>query len=106
MTQNCQVSGKGVSEDREKELKLFTRAAEQGDADGQYGLGAMYDVGDGVPQDYKKAYMWYSLSAEQGDEIASESLDLLAEEMTPEQISQAQEMARKWWEEHQQESEQ
>ena len=31
------------------------QAAEQGDADAQYTLGAMYGTGEGVPQDYVEA---------------------------------------------------
>jgi TPR repeat protein len=46
--------------------KLLYPLAEQGNAEAQFFLGSMYDLGQGVPQDYKEAVRWYRLSAEQG----------------------------------------
>ena len=40
----------------------YTRAAEQGDASAQYGLGLMYSDGQGVPQDNVYAHMWFNIS--------------------------------------------
>ncbi len=48
-------------------MRLFRPFAEQGNADAQYNLGAMYDQGWGVPQDYAEAVKWYRMGAEQGD---------------------------------------
>ena len=48
-------------------LREWRPLAEQGNADAQNNLGAMYDKGQGVPQDYKEAFNWYRKSAEQGD---------------------------------------
>ncbi len=36
-------------------LKEFRPLAEQGDADGQFNLGLMYELGRGVTQDYAEA---------------------------------------------------
>ena len=47
-------------------LRLWTPLAEQGDADAQFLLGAMYFKGQGVAQDYKTTVNWYTLAAEQG----------------------------------------
>ncbi len=44
----------------------YCKAAEQGDADAQYGLGRLYYEGRGVPQDYAQAVTWYRKAAEQG----------------------------------------
>jgi len=41
-------------------------AAEAGDAEAQFNLGASYEFGLGVPQDYKEAVKWYRLAADQG----------------------------------------
>lgn len=65
-------------------------AAEHGDADSQFDLGAMYLKGQGVPQDDVTAYAWSSLAAEQGEEVAARNRDVIAERFTPEQQSQAQ----------------
>ena len=50
----------------EKAFKLFTDAANQGDADAQYSLGLLYYYGEGVTQDYKKAVKWFTFAAEEG----------------------------------------
>jgi TPR repeat protein len=41
-------------------------AAKKGNAEAQYRLGEMYDLGKGVPQDYAQAVQWYRRAAEQG----------------------------------------
>ena len=46
-----------------EELRL---AAEQGDADAQFGLGGAYVQGTGVPQDLVEAERWFRRAAEQG----------------------------------------
>ncbi len=40
--------------------------AEQGQAEAQYNLGDMYQLGLGVPRDYQEAAQWCRLAAEQG----------------------------------------
>jgi len=52
-------------------------AAEQGDADAQFGLAFLYTDGKGVTQDYKKAVKWFSMAAEQGNTKAQFNLGLL-----------------------------
>lgn len=48
------------------QMKELEKKAEQGDADAQFNLGAMYDEGRDVPRDYRKAFRWYSKAADQG----------------------------------------
>jgi TPR repeat protein len=43
------------------------KAAEQGNIDGQFNLGRMYEKGLGVKQDYTEAVNWYRKAADQGD---------------------------------------
>ena len=43
--------------------------AEQGNAIGQWRLGAMHEFGKGVEEDHEKAVEWYRKSAEQNDAI-------------------------------------
>ncbi len=93
-------NGRGVSQDYKEALRWYRAAAEQGDASAQYGLGFMYYNGQGVPQDYIQAHMWYNLAASDltGDdrEVAVKNRDSLAENMTSEQIAEAQRLAREW----------
>ena len=41
-------------------------AAKQGDADAQFNLGIMYDIGEGVPENNAEAVKWYRKAADQG----------------------------------------
>ena len=43
-------------------MRWFRLAADQGYAQAQANLGAMYENGQGVPPDYATAYMWFSLA--------------------------------------------
>ncbi len=78
-----------------------TMAAEQGHADAQFNLGLMYARGEGVLLDYVLAYMWFNLAAAQGNEEAPKIRGIVAEYMTPDQIAEAQRMAREWMAKHQ-----
>ena len=78
-------------------LHEYRKAAEQGDAAAQYNLGLMYANGRGVPQDYVEAHKWLNLAATQGIKPAFENRNLVAKEMTPADVSLAQELAREWW---------
>jgi len=84
--------GLGVPQDYGEALKWSRNAADQGDAFAQYNLGQMYRKGQGVVQ----AHMWYNLAATRGQKIAKKNRDLLAKQMTPEQIAEAQKLAREW----------
>ena len=48
-------------------IASIVKSAEQGDANSQGKLGAMYCSGEGVPMDYGKGFEWLKKSAEQGD---------------------------------------
>ena len=54
------------SEEDKRRFKEKQVLAEQGEANAQYLLGAMYSLGKGVPKDYKEAVKWYRLAADQG----------------------------------------
>ena len=45
--------------------------------------------------------MWFNIAAAMGREDARELRDVVAEKMTPADISMAQALAREWMEEHQ-----
>ena len=95
--------GEGVPQDYTETSKWYWKAAEQGHADAQYSLGAMYGRGQGVQQDRVQAYMWLSLAASRFSEpeiqkrqMAILNIGLIASEMTPEQIAEAQRLVREW----------
>jgi len=76
-------------------LAEWTPLAEQGDAEAQYSLGIMHDVGEGVLIDYKRAYMWFNLSSYNGSGPARNKMDVLAKKMSHAQIDKAQDMSRR-----------
>ena len=94
-------NGYGVPQDYAEAVKWYRKAAEQGDAVAQTSLGVMYYKGYGVPQDYVQAHMWFNLAAAGGDAAVdnaadSKVRDILAKKMTPDQLAEAQRMAREW----------
>lgn len=93
-------AGLGVAQDYAETLKWYRLAAAQANPDAQNNLGFMYDAGKGVPQDYVRAHMWYNLAAAHGNETAKMNRDLIAESMTPDDISRAQELTRDWLKTH------
>jgi len=90
-------NGQGVAQDYKEAVRLYRLAAAQGNAKAQSNLGTMYDFGTGVAQDYVRAHMWYNLGAISGekDNKAPANRDDIAKRMTPQQIAEAQAMARK-----------
>ena len=56
------------------DIDSLRQAAEQGNANAQNNLGAMYATGQGVPQDDREAVKWYRMAAEQGDAYAQYNL--------------------------------
>ena len=92
--------GRGVPQDYGEAVKWWHKAAEQGYAPAQALLGAMYKNGKGVPQDCVQALMWFNLSAAQGQGNAAKARDIVAERMTPADITKPEHLAREWLEKH------
>lgn len=60
----------------------------------QYNLGFMYYKGQGVILDYVTAHIWFNLGAANGDTSAAKARDLVAELISPANLSEAQRRAR------------
>ena len=86
----------GVPQDYAEAEKWYRLAAKQGDANAQSNLGIMYYNGKGVPQDYVKAYLWFNLVAVLGDAVGIKNRDIAANQMSQEQMAQAQKLAQDW----------
>jgi TPR repeat protein len=63
-----------VSKNEEEAARLFTRAAQAGDAEGQYALALAYLAGRGVPSSDSLGVMWLQRAATQGHEPARQEL--------------------------------
>jgi soluble lytic murein transglycosylase-like protein len=59
--------GEGVPTSLDNAIRLFCKAAKQGDADAQYRLGYLYASGAGVKRDEELAAAWLHLAAQQND---------------------------------------
>ena len=71
------AQGLGVSKDDAEAAKWIRKAADQGLAAGQFGLGSMYAHGRGVPRSETEAATWYRKAADQGDAPAMNNLAVL-----------------------------
>ena len=77
----CYGEGVGpVSQNMTKAVKWLRKAAENGNADAQFGVGAAYLYGKGVEKNYQEAVKWLCKSVEQGDPDAMELLGKCYEE--------------------------
>ena len=74
-------------------MRLMRPLADQGDVTAQTIVGLMYyfNYGDRV-----SAYMWFNLAAAQGNAFAEMFLRDTADKMSPDQIAEAQKLAREW----------
>jgi TPR repeat protein len=90
--------GEGVPQDYKEAVKWFKKATEHGYTGGgiQIVLATMYHEGKGVPKDNVTAYMWLNLAALQGNKLAVEMINIIGEEMTKEQIAEAQRLSREF----------
>ena len=75
-------------------VRVFRAMAEQGNAKAQSVLGAMYRRGQGVSRSPVRPYLWFSRAAARGDAKAKAELREVSQTMTPEELSQAREMAQ------------
>ncbi|MEJ2109547.1 MAG: carboxypeptidase regulatory-like domain-containing protein [Acidobacteriota bacterium] len=95
------LRGEGVSRNYGESYKWFSKAAEQGDTSAQCMLGGLYIEGYGVEKDYIEAYKWLTLSAASSTDEqilgkAKNWRDLIARNMTSQQIDDARKMAQDW----------
>lgn len=101
-------NGQGLDQNYGDAARWYREAADQFYAAAQFRLGVCYETGQGVPKDYVLAHAYFnSAAAANYDElfgnpyfrsetegIAAQKRDCIAEKMTPDQISQAQQLAR------------
>lgn len=74
--------------------KGFVELSREGSSISQYYLGLMYLSGKGVLQDFRQAHVWLNISSSQGHKKASIQLEKLTQQMAPDQLAEAQKLAR------------
>lgn len=75
----------------------LTRAAQAGAVEAQHQLGRLYVQGEGLQQDYVQAHKWLNVAAASGSSAAFEMRAVVADLMTPEQVAEAQALARQFF---------
>ena len=79
----------------QSDFEAIKARAEAGDAQAQYDLGVMYDIGEGVVQDDVESAKWHRLAAEQGN--ANSQFILGAMYKDGEGVAQNYQEAVKWY---------
>ena len=92
---NLYDRGRGVAQNHKTAVKWYRLAAEQGYIAAQASLGVMYGTGQGVRQDNLYAHMWGNIAASSGNVGGRRLLDLVVNQMTPDQIVLAQQIAQR-----------
>jgi len=88
--------GEGVQKDSKTAVKLFKYASEKGNLIGQHNLGLNTTLGQGTPKDVVIGHMWLNIASLQGHKPATKAKRILERSMmTPAQIAEAQNLARK-----------
>jgi uncharacterized protein len=77
-------------------VETFERAAQAGAPDALFELGMLYATGLDVAVDRVTAHKWFNLAAARGNQSARLYRSELAQEMAPEEIAEAQRLAREW----------
>jgi TPR repeat protein len=75
-------------------IRLFRPLAERGNAKAQHLIGVMYHRGEGVARNSVRAFAWFTLAAAHGDRDAKAKLREVSKTLTPEELSQACDMAQ------------
>jgi len=87
--------GSGVVQDHQEAAKYYSAAAQQGDSYAQNSLGVMLRDGVGVLKDHTLAHLWFHIAGDNGFELGTKYRDALAIEMSKDEISTSQIMAKK-----------
>ncbi len=87
--------GLGVPNDPGRSIAWYRKAADKRVVDAQVRLGYLLATGDGAAQALVEAQAWWSVAADTGDPLAVAGRDLLARELTPRELSEADRHADK-----------
>jgi TPR repeat protein len=93
---NAFFAGKDIPKDESKGAVLLERAARDGLPEAQFQMAERaYGTGSD-PETYVAAYVWYALAQRSGCDPSQGKAEVVAAEMTPEQLSEAQKELEKF----------
>jgi TPR repeat protein len=75
-------------------------AAQTGAPDALFELGMLYATGRDMDADLVVAHKWFNLAAARGNPSAMTYRQELAQEMSTDQVAEAQKLAREWLQTH------
>jgi len=109
----------GVEDDQVSSFEESLKQAEQGEDDWSvlFGVGLGYAMGVGVmsydgfepvyrvPRNYVQAHKWFNLAASRATDptfatLSADTRDLVANNLSPDQLAEAERLAREWDEAH------
>lgn len=90
------TKGRGVSKDDTAALRWLTKAANKGHTRALFIVGALHAKGRGAERNLVQAHKFFSLAEKNGVKDASRNRELAASKMTPDQVEEAQRLAREW----------
>lgn len=93
---NMYAEGHGVPRDEQQSASWFRKAAELGFSPAQVNLGVMYTQGQGVEQNLVEAHKWFNIAGGAVDEEGMDLREVVEEQMTPAEISEAMRLAKDW----------
>jgi S1-C subfamily serine protease len=90
----CYYGGYGVARDYEAAVKWWRKSANAGNDEAQYNLGCCCYYGYGTSKDYVEADKWLKLASAQDNENANQLRPIVEKQMSPEQMTEAQQLVR------------
>jgi len=94
------LAGDGVPQSYATAGRMYLAAAQQGHSESQYNVGEMFAAGyGGIPQNFTLAYVWAEMAVATATDFrrgrAQRNRDAIAQLLSPVQLEQAQELARR-----------
>ncbi len=93
---NAFFAGKDIPRDEARGLAMLERSARDGLREAQFQMGERTYGNGSNPENYVAAYVWYVLAQRGGMEQGQSKAEILAAEMTSEQLSEAQKRLDSW----------
>ena len=93
---NAFFAGKDIPRDENRGMAMLERSARDGLPEAQFQMGERTYGNGSNPENYVAAYVWYTLAQRGGFEQSQAKAEIVAAEMTPEQVADAQKRLDDW----------
>jgi TPR repeat protein len=93
---NAFFAGKDIPKDETQGAAMLERSARDGLPEAQFQMGERTYGNGSNPEKYVAAYLWYALAQRGGYTPSQGKAEIVAAEMTPEQLSDARKRLENW----------